>query len=223
MISGFNNWQRLHTLKQRWQAAQAPYGTGATWAEEFRRLLPQKALYQDRFIIVSDGPYSNVSAADLGLDEAAWHRMSLHIRIEHECVHYFTRRLFNFMHNTMRDELMADYAGIAATLGYFRADWFLHFIGLEAFPRYRDGGRLQNYRGEPPLSDGALILLQALIKDAAEHLEQFDRTRVRAPAQDAALMLMVLSRLTLEELAAAQAGALLQEAWQDVQGLVSGA
>lgn len=74
------------------------------------------------------------------------------------------------MRNNMRDELIADYQGIvAANGGRYRADWFLRFIGLEAFPEYRQGGRLQNYRGQPPLSDGAFKILQVLVKDAAEN------------------------------------------------------
>lgn len=46
----------------------------------------------------------------------------------------------------MLDELIADYAGIVAAWGRYRADWFLRFVGLEDYPRYREGGRLQNYR-----------------------------------------------------------------------------
>ena len=86
-------------------------------------------------------------AADLGLAEAEWREMSLVIRREHECAHYFTRRLFGSMRNNLLDELIADYAGLVAATGRFRADWFLRFIGLEEFPRYRPGGRLDLYRG----------------------------------------------------------------------------
>ena len=89
--------------------------------------------------------------------------------------HYFTRRVFGSMPNNMLDELIADYQGIvAANGGRYRADWFLRFIGLESFSDYREGRRLQNYRGQPPLSEGAFKILQILVKDAAENLEKFN-------------------------------------------------
>jgi hypothetical protein len=91
-------------------------------------------LYQDRLIILSAGPYSNVTASNLGLTETEWQQLSLKIRLEHESTHYFTRRFFGSMRNNIADELIADYRGIVAALGYYRSDWFLHFVGLESFP-----------------------------------------------------------------------------------------
>ncbi len=80
------------------------------------------------------------------------------------------------MQNNLLDELIADYQGIVAAVGHYRADWFLRFVGLESFPNYREDGRLQNYRGQPPLSNQAFKILQALVVAAAQNLEQFDRT-----------------------------------------------
>jgi hypothetical protein len=107
------------------------------------------------------------------------------------------------MRNNLLDELVADYRGIVAAIGCYRADWFLHFMGLESFPAYREGGRLQNYRGEPPLSPGAMKILAALVQAAATHLERFDtqcREQLQSPQQQA-LMILRLTHLTLEELA----------------------
>lgn len=201
MVAGFNNWDRVRQYRRHWEA-QNPTNCSDSWAEEFGRLIPQKELYQDRFIILSDGFYSNVSATDLGLSEPEWRRLSLKIRLEHECTHYFTRRLLNSMRNNLLDELIADYRGIVAATGYYRADWFLHFLGLES-PNYREGGRLQNYRGQPPLSDGAFKILQALVKAAAENLQRFnaeyaDRLNTLTGQT---FMLIALTYLTLEELA----------------------
>ena len=131
-----------------------------SWPEEFQRIKAQKELYQDRFIILSTGPYSNVHAGEIGLDPEDWLKLSLVIRREHECAHYFTRRVFSSMRNSLLDEIIADYCGITAAVGRFRADWLLRFFGLESFPHYREGGRLQNYRGTPALSDPAFVVLQ---------------------------------------------------------------
>jgi len=176
--------------------------------------LPHKELYQDCFILLSPGPYSGVAARDMGLPANRWRQISVTIRLEHECTHYLTRRLFAAMRNNALDELLADYRGIVAGNGRYRADWFLRFLGLEAFPAYREGGRLQNYRGDPALSDEAFAVLQGLVKDAASNLEHFDQdhaeelTTIHAQGR----LLIGLTRLTLEELASKQADELIQQA-----------
>lgn len=211
MVAGFNNWARVRSLRKQWSAQNPSNCTDANWAAEFGRIIPQKELYQDRFIILSDGPYSDVSGSNMEIWEPEWRRLSLTIRLEHECTHYFTRRLFGSMRNNLLDELIADYRGIVAATGYYRADWFLRFLGLESFPDYREGGRLQNYRGQPPLSDGAFKILQALVKAAAENLERFDAKHAGElrSLNGQTLMLVALTYLTLEELASLEANCCL--------------
>ena len=78
----------------------------------------------------------------------------------------------------------------------------------ESFPAYREGGRLQNYRGEPPLSDGAFRVLQGLVKDAAENLERLDSDPAYLPGrekEDLAGTLLALTGFRLEELAVPEA------------------
>ena len=216
-VGGYNNWDRIWALRQDWEATRT--FTGEDWNQAFERIRAQKELYQDRFMIVSDGPYSNVSAADLGLLPDEWQRLSFTIRLEHECTHYFTHRIFGSMRDHAMDELIADYFGMVMAVGCFRLDWFLHFMGLEAFPAYREGGRLQNYRGRPPLSDDAFSILQQLVKDAAENLGQFDHVHADTLRREAEAghMLLALTSLTLEELASPQGGFRLYGAWQAVR------
>lgn len=208
MVAGFNNWDRVRQYRQQWEANHPDNRSEAKWADEFKRLIPKKELYQDRFIILSQGPYSNVSAQDIGLSEAEWLRLSLTIRLEHECTHYFTRRLFNSMQNNLLDELTADYRGIVAATGRYRADWFLRFMGLESFPYYREGGRLQNYRGT--LSEGSFKILQCLVVSTARNLESFERQQTNSI--NPTTMLTTLCCLTLEELAFDEADAYLSQA-----------
>jgi hypothetical protein len=212
MVSGLNNWDRILEHRRRWEAEGGDHSeTG--WREEFRRLVPHKELYQDRFLILSDGPYSDVSAGEMGFTEQEWQRTSTTIRLEHECTHYFTLRVFSSMRNNLLDELIADYAGITAAAGRYRADWFLRFMGLESFPPYREGGRLQNYRGQPPLSDGAFRVLQGLVKDASENLERSD-TGHPPPGQpeERAGTLLALTGFRLEDLAGPRAPGLISQA-----------
>jgi hypothetical protein len=196
IVSGYNNWDRI-------RAYRAACKTDSDWNVEFSRLIPHKALYQDRFLLLSGGYYSGVAPAALDLSDSEWREKSLTIRREHECTHYLTRRMFSSMRNHLLDELIADYSGILAAIGYFRVDWFLHFMGLESFPSYRGTGRFENYRGEPPLSDTAFRILQAIVKSAAELLEVFTRRHAGLLSRPAfrPLAITVLSTQTLEELA----------------------
>ncbi|MDF0556031.1 hypothetical protein [Kamptonema sp. UHCC 0994] len=204
MVAGYNNWDRVRTYRTQWESQQLQFTTETAWQAEFKQLIPQKDKYQDRFIILSPGGYSGVTASDMGMSELEWLPISLTIRLEHECTHYFTRRLLGSMRNNLMDELIADYRGIiAANNGNYRADWFLRFLGLEAYPEYRQGGRMENYRGEPPLSAGAFQVLHALVKDAAENLEQFHTNHIDklSDTLNQGKFLIALTRLTLEELA----------------------
>lgn len=212
MVAGFNNWDRIHRYRQEWSAKNP----GHPWELEFPNLIREKALYQDRFIILSEGPYSNVPANVLGLEESDWVRRSKEIRLEHESTHYFTGRVFSSMRNNMVDEILADYMGIVTAAGSYRADWFLAFVGLENFQAYRQGGRLENYRDG--LSDAAFRVLGVLVKAAAENLEAFDREhagRLRGPRSQM-LFLMALTRLTLEEMASDQASNRLLAHWSEL-------
>ncbi|HEX2225086.1 MAG TPA: hypothetical protein VHN15_12865, partial [Thermoanaerobaculia bacterium] len=88
--------------------------------------------------------------------------------------------------------------------GRFRADWFLRFMGLEDPSGYRPGGRLENYREKPPLSDGAFAVLQSLVRSAARNLEEADR-RLRSSSRahpQAPAVLLALASVGLEELSA---------------------
>jgi hypothetical protein len=218
IVAGFNNWDRVHQYRQQWEAKHPADNSQISWTVEFKKLIQQKERYQDRFIILSNGPYSAVSASDIGLSETEWQRLSLTIRLEHECTHYFTRRLLGSMRNNLLDELIADYRGIVAAIGCYRADWFLRFMGLASFPDYQEGGRLQNYRGQPPLSEGAFKVLGALVKAAAQNLQRFDaeqKDELRH-ANGQAIMLMALTNLTIEELAGKDANHLIQTAISSV-------
>jgi hypothetical protein len=107
------------------------------------------------------------------------------------------------MRNTLVDELIADYMGIVAAAGRFRADWFLRFLGLNEFPHCASGGRAHNYRGTPPLSDGAFAVLQAVVVQAAAGAEAMSDDLPSGPwdLPLQARVITALARLGLEGLA----------------------
>jgi len=204
MITGFNNWSRIAKLREMFNLAH-PAASEKDWPDEFARIKPQHHLYQDRFILVSNSPYSGVTQERPEL--------SLIMRCEHESVHYMTKRLLGSMKNNLLDELIADYTGIVAACSLFRGDWFLRFMGLEDYPRYREGGRFQNYLSDPPVPQDCVDLLRALLVRATENLAAFDvanRARLRLP-RSRALMPLALCRLTLEILASDRACELLRQ------------
>lgn len=204
MVGGFNNWVRLRAYRRAW-AEERDEATAEDWAAEMRSLRDRRHVYQDRFIVVSDGPYSGVPAGDLGLDEAVWRERSLELRREHETTHYLTRRLLGTMRNHLLDELMADYAGLTAAFGRFEPGYFLRFMGVEQEGRFRSEGRLGVYRGNPPLSEAAFSGLARLARRAARELaaceEQLDRRGEPHGLRRRTLMVLALARTGLLETA----------------------
>ena len=167
MVSGYNNWDRVRRYREAWAARS---DGGETWAEAFRRMIPQKERYQDRFIVLSEGPYSAVPASDLGLDEAEWIRLSHTIRTEHECAHYYCKRALGTMRCHIIDEVIADAYGLIVGMGTYRPDWLLRFLGLDhGGPLPREGGRMWNYCDG--LSDDSVKVISAFVKRRAQTVE----------------------------------------------------
>ena len=199
MIQGLNNWDRLRKAIQLFPK---------------NKVLGNKALYQDRLIVLSRIPYSNVDAKEMGLEHEDWLDKSLSIRLEHECAHYFTLRHFGKMTNNMHDEIIADYMGICSVLPHFNVQWFLQFIGLESYPVFRETGRIKNYLGNPPLSNAAFRILRTIVKQAADNIEIFDK-KIGASCNDTnrQARMLALCNLNLTEMASESGVELLSEAF----------
>jgi hypothetical protein len=209
IVAGLNNWDRIARYRRRLEDERGGPVADGEWADAFRALVPRKELYQDRFIILGRAPYSAVPATDVGLDDAAWLERSLAIRLEHECAHYFTLRTFGVMRNHLLDEFIADFAGLAYAFGRYDAGLFLRFLGLEAYPAIRRGGRFALYLGTPPLAPHAAHVVAGLVVAGARHVESFTRGLDLADASIRARLVVALAGLTLEELAGADAAGLL--------------
>jgi len=216
MVAGFNNWARVAEERRRWAAARGA-DDDAAWRLAFAALVPHKARYQDRFVLLSEGAYSAVSAAELGVDADEWGARSLRIRLEHECAHYATKRLFGTMRNALHDELLADYLGITAPPAGaparlpYSALWARRFLGVDEEGRVRPGGRLHNYRGDPPLADGAFAVVGRMAARATGALAGFDASRDRAgdACRDGLEVLIALARTPVEAMAGPDGGARL--------------
>lgn len=197
LVRGLPNWDRVARFRARWEEEHPLLG----WDTGFTEMTARKELYEDRFIVLSSGAYSGVAAEAAGFPEEEWRALSLAIRREHEATHYLTLRAAGTMRTNVYDELLADWAALVRTFGRYDARLALLFLGLEAFPRYREGGRLQNYRGG--LSDAAFAVAQRLVHRAVGVLEREGAEMTFGGGGEIALArrLLRLSEGTLEELA----------------------
>lgn len=202
MVSGYVNWTRVREARRLLGRQPGP---------------DDKPLYQDRFLLLSDGPYSGVPAATLGLDDPEWRETSLALRRDHESAHYLTRRLLGSMRNHLHDELVADYAGMTAAAGAFRADWFRAFLGAGCAE-----GRVHIYRGDPPLPDDAFAEVQEMVERAAEQVEAFDHgRRDHRSLHRRTAAVLALASLRLDEMADVGGAGRLAAACETVEAAVT--
>jgi hypothetical protein len=203
IVNGFNNWDRIRRHRARWEEGNAARSEAGSWEDEFKRLVPRKELYQDRFIILSTGPYSFVPAATASLSADEWLGKSLVIRREHECTHYLMYRVLGSMKNNLQDEVIADFVGLVHAFGAYSGDLALAFFGLEAYPACRPGGRLESYCGDPRLSDPAIGVVRTLLFKTVHNLEAFARAHPQwlRDSSGIARLALALADLTMEELA----------------------
>ncbi|HCB64202.1 MAG TPA: hypothetical protein DEP20_02390 [Fusobacteria bacterium] len=188
--AGYSNWDRILSYKEEWTMATG--GNEFEWAKEFEKLKNNKRLFKDSFIVLSNGPYSAVPSGDVGMGESEWKRVSLDIRKFHETTHYFTKRILGSMNNNIIDEIFCDYVGVAKATGKYNVDWALRFLGLENYPKYRKGGRLENYASVD--SEDAKKILKVLVFDAVNNM-------AKLPSMDEYKLIYELSRFSLPEIA----------------------
>lgn len=211
-VKGLNNWDRVARYRREWEAANGTAGDDDAWREEMGRFAAQKARYQDRFVILSRGPYSGVSADAAGVPDGEWLERSLIIRAEHESTHDLTWRLFGIVRSHATDEIVADFVGLVRAFGFYPDGIARTLLGIEDLPRFRAGGRLANYRGSPPLDDADFAEVCRLADAATRRLAAIG-TRHEALLGDTSFLTRLayaLSLASLRELADAALGDVIQ-------------
>jgi len=194
MIKGLNNWSRLRR---------------ALMQLDRKVVLQKKAFYQDKLIVLSRIPYSNISVSEMRVlskgklrNEEDWLDKSLKIRLHHECVHYFTLRYYGEMCNHLHDEILADYMGVCKVLNQFNESWFLKFMGMNSSGEWLPSGRLFNYLSHFPKSPENIFQLQMMMVRAAKNIATFDQI-IQAKNLDPNRLkrLVTLSELSLFQMA----------------------
>ncbi len=144
ILDGLINWKKIRNHEAAWQKEMEEKNVALPdWGAEFKRFTSDKKNYKDALIILSAGPYSNIPAKTLELDEEEWSRLSLIIRQYHECTHFLCRRKYPEQINAVWDEIVADAVGIYAALGRFDKKMESVFLGINK--NGYTGGRLENY------------------------------------------------------------------------------
>jgi anti-sigma regulatory factor (Ser/Thr protein kinase) len=201
IVNGLINWDRVARYKAAWLSGHASAGEAEWRSAGFAKMAAEKALYQDRLVILSRGPYSAMTADRAGLTDAEWLARSLVIRREHEFTHYCTWRLFGQFRTHAHDELLADFVGLVRAFDRYPPEVASRLLGVtDAGPLA--GGRLQNYKGT--LSDEAFTVVARLAAGAVRTLDTI-AARMGADLDDLSVLgrtVYALSQLHLEELAA---------------------
>ena len=149
----------LQSLAYRCEPYHVPDSRGATLVKNYNNWLrinihrssitgsipKDPALYRDYIVLLSHRNYSGIPPEMFGLESADWRQKSIILRCEHEAAHYMTERFYHSSKNEIHDEIIADFMGLTAAFGDYDPDKFLTFLGLDNYPKYRSGGRLEIY------------------------------------------------------------------------------
>ena len=144
-------------------------------AEEFKKFTSVKANYVDNLVLLSIGPYSNISAETVGEAEDTWLSHSNIIRRDHELTHFICRKKYPGDIVAVRDELIADAVGLYSAYGTYRADLARVFLGIGTDANGADtylGGRLENYTDDPVKELSSVCTMIEKIKEIAETVSE---------------------------------------------------
>jgi hypothetical protein len=173
--SGLPDWKAVRDARDEYLSAG-----GADWPTEFARLARVPGAFRAQLIVISRGPYSNVSHADVGYDKKAWIDVSREIRLHHECAHVVCRRLMPQDILPVWDELTADVTGLICATGHYDASLAARFLGVDT-SGYASG-RLEEY-----LSDEQRPRIDAIAREvraSMDKVEKLSHDTTRANAFD---------------------------------------
>lgn len=161
-------------------AAHAAYveAGGQDWGSEFARLAKQPGMFRAELVVISEGPYSNVPAAETPYGEDEWTRVSREIRLHHECAHVVCRRLMPDLVAPVWDEITADVVGLICATSDYDASLAGRFLGVTASGFA--GGRLSEYLDEDQMAriDEVAAEVYAAIGEVAH---RFDAEAAQSP------------------------------------------
>ena len=169
---GLNDWGAVAAAKEAYEAEG-----GDCWIAEFIRLAKIKGSFTCELVVISEGPYSNISADKTPYAEDEWIRVSRAIRLNHECAHVVCRRKLPDDVLPVWDEITADVVGLLAATGAYDAKLAATFLGVSDTGYL--GGRLGEY-----LSDEQLERVDEISREVWDALAQLEALSQTDAARD---------------------------------------
>lgn len=178
-----------------WGKVRAEYARfvaegGEDWSAEFARLAKEPGRLRTQIVAISEGPYSNVAADEVGYAESEWLRLSREIRLHHECGHVVCRRLMPGDVLPVWDEVTADAVGLMGALGRYDARLAARFLGVSEAGQGE--GRLTEY-----LDEGQLARVHEVAREVYAAVEQLGEAIGEAEAAHPFETLLDLKRAPL--------------------------
>ena len=106
--------------------------------------IPSKTKKTDALIVLTEGPYSNVSHDHTRYNENQWLAISKKIRIYHELTHFICKKKYPALKNNLCDEIFSDYMGLLFSVNEYDRKIALRFLGFNK-STHEGEGRLGNY------------------------------------------------------------------------------
>ncbi len=161
--TGLADWGKVAQEREAYLA-----GGGDDWPCEFSRLAKQPGAFRTELIVISEGPYSNVSADETPYDQEEWLRISREIRLHHECAHVVCRRTRPEDILPVWDEITADVVGLLCATGRYDANLAARFLGVTEGGY--TGGRLPEYLDDE--QKGSIDAIAAEVYDALVRIQE---------------------------------------------------
>lgn len=121
--SGLPDWGEVARQREEYIA-----NGGTNWPAEFSRRAKVKGAFRIEIVIISEGPYSNVSAEHTPYDSDTWLNVSREIRLHHECAHVVCRRTMPDDILPVWDEVTADVVGLLCATQHYDANLAMLFF-----------------------------------------------------------------------------------------------
>ena len=165
---------------------------GEDWPAEFSRLAKTPDAFRSEIIVISNGPYSNVSADDTEYSAADWEAVSREIRLHHECAHVVCRRTMLEDILPVWDEITADVTGLLCATGRYDARLAAKFLAVcdGGFV----GGRLTEY-----LDDEQAERIDEIAREVYAALVRIEELAGQKDGEDPFEFLLELKRKPLIE------------------------
>ena len=169
---GLADWGKVAAAREAYLAAD-----GDDWGGEFARLAREPGAFRSEIVVISEGPYSNLPAAQTPYAPDEWTRVSREIRLHHECAHVVCRRTMPDDVLPVWDEVTADVVGLLVATGGYDAGLARRFLGVTALGF--TGGRLAEY-----LDEGQLARIDEVASEVAAACERVGSMAGAAEAAD---------------------------------------